>query len=237
MRDLFAPAEGLAGVVVASAIVGLWAASLAAGVVLHVRLDGTVLAWIAVRTFLDVGLFITAHDAMHGSVAPAHPRLNRFIGGACLVLYAGLSFARVRRDHLEHHRLPARAGDPDWCPDPRFAPWLLAFVRRHFTARILLAHVVIVTSLWLLGAGVVDIVVLHVVPAWLSLLQLFTFGTWLPHRHGGHDEHRATSADVGVLASFLRCYHFGYHWEHHAAPHWPWWRLPSARRRRQERDG
>ena len=32
------------------------------------------------------------------------------------------------------------------------------------------------------------------------------------------------------LVSFVSCYHFGYHWEHHVAPHVPWWRLPEARR-------
>ena len=31
---------------------------------------------ILVMTWLYVGLFITAHDAMHGSLSPRHPRLN-----------------------------------------------------------------------------------------------------------------------------------------------------------------
>ncbi|MDT8325299.1 MAG: fatty acid desaturase, partial [Bacteroidota bacterium] len=38
------------------------------------------------------------------------------------------------------------------------------------------------------------------------------------------------SNDYGVLFSFLTCYHFGYHEEHHTRPGVPWWRLPAARR-------
>ncbi|MEM6734344.1 MAG: beta-carotene ketolase, partial [Myxococcota bacterium] len=39
-----------------------------------------VLIGILVQTFLSTGLFITAHDAMHGVVAPGRSRLNDFLG-------------------------------------------------------------------------------------------------------------------------------------------------------------
>ena len=69
----------------------------------------------------------------------------------------------------------------------------------------------------------------------LSSLQLFAFGTWLPHRRGEQpfaDRHRARSSGFGWLASLLTCFHFGYHHEHHLWPGVPWWRLPRVRTRR-----
>ena len=30
------------------------------------------------------------------------------------------------------------------------------------------------------------------------------------------------------LISLLTCYHYGYHREHHAMPHVPWWQLPQV---------
>jgi beta-carotene ketolase (CrtW type) len=70
-------------------------------------------------------------------------------------------------------------------------------------------------------------------PLLLSSLQLFLFGTYLPHRRApgrSSDRHRAVSLVWPELLSFLACYHFGYHWEHHCHPHLPWFRLPAARR-------
>ena len=40
---------------------------------------------VAVLCWLNVGLFIIAHDAMHGSLAPIQPRLNRAIGRLTLL--------------------------------------------------------------------------------------------------------------------------------------------------------
>ena len=39
---------------------------------------------VLVQTWLSTGLFIVAHDSMHGALAPRHPRLNRAIGMTCL---------------------------------------------------------------------------------------------------------------------------------------------------------
>ncbi|RYD23158.1 MAG: beta-carotene ketolase, partial [Lysobacteraceae bacterium] len=49
------------------------------------------LVMIAVQTWLSTGLFIVAHDAMHGALAPTRPQLNRAIGATALSLYACLS--------------------------------------------------------------------------------------------------------------------------------------------------
>lgn len=226
------------GLVVAAVIVAAWAASLAWGVRTHLSLSTPAGALetaglILLRTFLYVGLFITAHDAMHGSVVPRGPRrLGDVVGALCAFLYAGLDYAALRARHLEHHARPAQRGDPDWCADQRYLPWLWSFLRRYVDAGVICWNAAVVVALWALpGVTLAQAIALHALPAWLSVLQLFTFGTWLPHRgeHSSGDPHRARSADVPAAVSFFACYHFGYHHEHHRRPDLPWRALPGAR--------
>jgi beta-carotene ketolase (CrtW type) len=70
-------------------------------------------------------------------------------------------------------------------------------------------------------------------PAILASLQLFWFGTYLPHRPGPApftDRHNARSSRMSEWTSLLTCFHFGgYHHEHHLSPGAPWWRLPAVR--------
>ena len=192
---------------------------------------------VAVLCWLNVGLFIVAHDCMHGSLAPGRPGLNRWVGRFTLALYAGFSFDRLLPKHHAHHREPGSAGDPDFAADhPRhFWPWYLTFFRRYFGWReFLVLSILLWSYILLLGASPVNALLFWGVPAILSSLQLFYFGTYLPHRHAEaefDDRHRARSNDYGWLASLITCFHFGYHLEHHRAPHLPWWRLPLARRR------
>ncbi len=190
---------------------------------------------ILVQCWLNVGLFIIAHDAMHGSLAPFRPRVNRAVGRLCLALYAGFSFDRLIGKHFAHHRHSGTSDDPDFHADEprRFWPWYLAFMRRYFGLRefaVLMA--LLATYLFLLRVDPVNALVLWGVPAILSSVQLFYFGTYLPHRHEDDvfgDGHNARSNDFPPLLSLLTCFHFGYHHEHHDMPHLPWWRLPSAR--------
>jgi beta-carotene ketolase (CrtW type) len=45
---------------------------------------------------------------------------------------------------------------------------------------------------------------------------------------GGYtNPHRAQSNPLPIFWSFITCYHFGYHQEHHEYPHVPWWKLPE----------
>ncbi len=84
-----------------------------------------------------------------------------------------------------------------------------------------------------IGISEPNLLVFWVVPSITSTLQLFWFGTYLPHRSGRDrfdDRHHARSLDYPAWLSFLTCYHFGYHWEHHRWPHLAWWQLPAARR-------
>jgi beta-carotene ketolase (CrtW type) len=95
----------------------------------------------------------------------------------------------------------------------------------------------VVIALFGLGADVRNLLAFWAAPALLSALQLFTFGTWLPHRQTDDpfaDHHNARSSSFGPLLSLLTCFHFGRHHEHHLTPWKPWWRLsrtsqPSGR--------
>ncbi|MBI1386389.1 MAG: beta-carotene ketolase [Rhizobiales bacterium] len=187
-------------------------------------------------TWLSVGLFIVAHDCMHGSLVPFRPGVNRAIGRLCLFLYAGFSYDELNRKHHLHHRHSGTGADPDFndAPPYGFWPWFGVFLLEYFSWRQylhmsarFLAYVV------LLQASVSNVLILWAAPAIVSALQLFLFGTFLPHRPAKApfaDRHRTRSNDYPWLLSLLTCFHFGYHHEHHAHPSVPWWRLPAQRR-------
>ncbi len=198
---------------------------------------------ILVQTWLSTGLFIIAHDAMHGSLAPARPDVNRRIGTLCLMLYAGLSYRQLLPKHAAHHRHAGSADDPDFhAANPRrLLPWFGRFFATYYThgqfIRITAASLVYTQ---LLGASIVNILLFWAAPAVLALVQLFVFGTYLPHRHGEDpfvDTHRTRSSAFSKPVSLLTCFHFGgYHHEHHLSPGTPWWMLPAFRRQRGESD-
>ena len=230
--------QSAVGLTLASAVIGGWAA-LHGWAVFFLRPEGA--GWlvapllIAVLTWLSVGLFIVAHDAMHRSLAPDRPGLNRAVGTLCLLIYAGFAFGKLLPKHHEHHRSPGSADDPDFDAEHpgRFWPWYLRFFRTYFGWREF-AWVAAVSAVYILvlRAPLLNVWLFWAAPALLSSLQLFAFGTWLPHRHGGDfpDHHNARSNRMPRWLSLLTCFHFGgFHHEHHTHPHLPWWRLPEAR--------
>lgn len=231
-----------AGILVAMFVVAAWAISLAALLQINVSafpVWGSILA-VLLQTFLYTGLFITAHDGMHGLIAPRHKRVNNFIGALCVLLYALFSFERLKSEHRKHHAQPASSADPDYHDGEHagFGRWYFHFMRTYVTWQ-QLAGMALAFNLMqhLLHVSVSNLLLFWVAPALLSTVQLFYFGTYLPHREpkGGYrDEHRAESNNFSVLWSFLTCYHFGYHWEHHERPHVPWWKLPAVRKKLQE---
>lgn len=223
------------GLGMALSVLGAWAAWL--GYHLRQPWSGIEL-WqlpvgVLVQCFLFTGIFITAHDAMHGTVAPRHPRLNAWIGRSCTRLFAALSYDRLRAAHLRHHRSPGTPEDPDFFADrPAFGHWLWTFMTRYLTLGQVVGVVGLASGWLLLGADWQNILIFWALPMVLSTLQLFVFGTYLPHRPppGGFDNpHRARTLAYGWGVSLLTCYHFGYHLEHHAAPAVPWWALPRFR--------
>lgn len=230
------------GVALAVLILGAWS-------VLHIHavffLDAPP-AWlsvvlIAALTWLSVGLFILAHDAMHGSLWPTNRRGGDRIGALALLLYAGFSYSRLLPKHHAHHRDPGSADDPDFAPRSPADPvtWYGKFMATYFGWRETAGMALRTGVYLLLGADIGNILLFFALPGILSSLQLFLFGTYLPHRHetgqpaqSFPDRHRARSNEYGYLLSLLTCFHFGYHHEHHLHPGAPWWRLPAIRRER-----
>ncbi len=193
------------------------------------------LGLILLQCWLYAGVFIVAHDSMHGTLFPNSKRANAWFGSAVLFIYAGFNWRLMQQAHMDHHAYPGTDKDPDFNADnPKaFWPWYFRFFTRYFGAvqfLILLGFTLV--YIVILGASYINTVVMWAVPAILSSLQLFYFGTYLPHRHDTPfaDEHNARTNSFPVWLSLLTCFHFGYHHEHHLYPHEPWWRLPARRR-------
>jgi beta-carotene ketolase (CrtW type) len=77
-------------------------------------------------------------------------------------------------------------------------------------------------------------IVLYVAAAPITAaVRLFYFGTYLPHLPPNPKEvmhwPKSHSDDNPAWVTFLKCYHFGYHWEHHRFPYAPWWDLPRCK--------
>jgi beta-carotene/zeaxanthin 4-ketolase len=193
----------------------------------------------AALCWLYVGLFIVAHDCMHGSVAPGRQRVNWWVGQACVWLYAGFSYRELLKNHMLHHRNSGTPDDPDYGhPQPSgFLAWYRQFMGEYLNLR-MMAFMAVQSAIYMLvfGAHLSNILVFWVAPAVLSSVQLFYFGTYLPHRPGAEgfdDRHNARSNDYPAWLSLITCFHFGYHHEHHLRPGEPWWRLPVVRRARR----
>ena len=185
------------------------------------------------------GVFITAHDAMHGLVAPANPVLNHGLGRLCALLFAAFDYEALHTAHWQHHARPAthkaRNGiginashpktDPRWdngahTQDPDYhdghrtsAPaWFLTFMRRYISLAQLLRLACAAGCMHAFGCvPVPNLVLFWAMTALTSALQLFIVGTYLPHRgpHRTKDRHRARSLEVGTLCGLVSCYNFG----------------------------
>ena len=190
-----------------------------------------------VQCWLSVGIFIICHDAMHGSLAPGHPRLSAALGRVLLFLYAGFQWRVLSEAHFTHHKMSGRAGDPDFDEHnpSSFTRWYWTFFKRYFGWQSLVFVHSVVAAYWLyFDVPFAKIFLLYGAPALLSSLQLFYFGTYRPHYHAPSkpfsDPHNTRSDSFGTLVSLATCFHFGYHLEHHRRPDVPWWALPGAKR-------
>ncbi|RYF34903.1 MAG: hypothetical protein EOO38_29220 [Cytophagaceae bacterium] len=140
--------------------------------------------------------------------------------------------------HHAHHAHPVSAEDPDFTSDEQesFIRWLREFGLRYYGWREFLMMHIHVAVVWSVGGELWKVFAYFAVPAWLSALQLFYFGTYLPHRTKNSpahtNEHRARSNSMPSWLSLITCYHFGYHLEHHEHPNAPWWILPRVKRLR-----
>lgn len=230
----------LKGVGISLAVLVLWAASLILLLSSNLAVRAPLLAVPAMlwQTFLYTGLFIVAHDSMHGSIAPGHKKVNALIGNVVVVLYALFSYTNLRKKHFKHHLAPASAEDPDYHDGVHsgFLRWYMRFMRNYLTIWQIVGMALLFNLLhYVFHIDTINLLLFWVAPALLSTLQLFYFGTYLPHRQpaGGYDnKYRARSNEYSVFWSFISCYHFGYHLQHHQRPDLPWWGLPAFKKGR-----
>lgn len=231
----------ISGPLVAATVYVSWATSLyialwRVDVAAHPFAAGLLVLWLQ---WLYCGLFITAHDACHHSAAPGRPRLNRAIGVICAASYAAFSFSLLATQHQQHHRHRGTARDPDFAgprqADTRFWPWAGRFFG-HYLRWTQIAGMVALSQVWLTACGLPlqNVLLFWALPSLCSALQLFYFGTYLPHRprrgDAFIDSHRARNTYVSRPISLLSCYFFGYHHVHHAHPRLPWYALPRGLR-------
>lgn len=135
---------------------------------------------VAVQIYVSVGLFITAHDAMHGTVS-AHKSVNNTLGWIACFLFAGMSYKRLIKNHMAHHIYPGTDKDPDYDMSQHFVIWFLRFMIRYTTIPQLIVMGVLFNLLKFI-APEIKIWIFWVLPSMLGALQLFTFGTYIPHR-------------------------------------------------------
>lgn len=229
------------GMLLAGLILSAWTAVHVYGVFFReAEFSGWTVLLIVLQTWLSVGMYIVAHDAIHGSLWPTNRQGGNLIGALAVWLYAGFDFRKLVPKHHAHHRHAGSSDDPDFSVDAptRAGAWYAGFMRTYVGKAEVAGMILRVGAYLLLGASIGNIILFFALPGLLSSFQLFYFGTFLPHRHregDGHpefrDHHCTRSNDFGYLASLLSCFHFGYHHEHHAHPSVPWWRLPKVRDR------
>lgn len=212
-----------AGVSMAILVIGCWLGSL-------IFLLNWQFSWanplVYIMVFLQMhlftGLFITAHDAMHGTIS-SNKTLNNFLGGLAVFLYAGFFYKNLYKKHHLHHSDVHTELDPDYSPHG-FFKWYFHFMMNYVTViqLVIMAIAFNVLNIWF---GQTNLLLFWVFPSLLSTLQLFYFGTYLPHK-GEHDnEYYASTLQKNHFVAFFTCYFFGYHLEHHQKPYLPWWQL------------
>lgn len=217
------------GILIATAVILLWLGHLLyLFFFVEVNFQSPLLYFhILIQTFLYTGLFITAHDSMHGTVA-SNRKVNNFIGRLATNLFAFLSYRQLSKKHFLHHRFPATEKDPDFSPHSNnFFVWWFVFMKNYVTWWQIL-FMAIAFNILLIWFTEMKLIVFWVLPAILSTFQLFFFGTYLPHRRPFSDKmepHRSRTLPKNHLAAMFSCYFFGYHWEHHESPTTPWWKL------------
>lgn len=212
-----------AGVFFAFLIIGGWALSTILLMQWQVNFANPLLYFfVLVQMHLYTGLFITAHDAMHGTVS-SNKSINNAAGFIATFVYAAFWYPKLYTKHHQHHRHVHTELDPDY-HQGNFISWYIRFIRNYLSIWqvVWMAILFNVLKIWVPQP---NLILFWVVPSLLSTLQLFYFGTYQPHK-GEHDNkyHSRTQKRNHVLA-FLSCYFFGYHYEHHDSPGTPWWLL------------
>ena len=217
------------GVLIALLVIISWALHLAYMLLLQPVNLLDVWFWVhmLIQTWLFTGLFITAHDSMHGTIS-ANRKLNNVIGFSATLLFAGMWYPMLIKKHKMHHVNPGTALDPDYYTGKQnFFAWWFSFMKAYVT----IWQILIMAGLFNLGLlyfSEIQLIVLWIIPSILATFQLFYFGTYLPHRLPHATEmgiYKSRTLKKNHLWAMLSCYFFGYHYEHHASPQTPWWKL------------
>ena len=217
------------GVFIALLVIISWASHLAYMLLLQPVNLLDVWFWVhmLIQTWLFTGLFITAHDSMHGTIS-ANRKLNNVIGFSATLLFAGMWYPMLIKKHKMHHVNPGTALDPDYYTGKQnFFIWWFSFMKSYVT----IWQILIMAGLFNLGLlffSEIQLIVLWIIPSILATFQLFYFGTYLPHRLPHTTEmgiYKSRTLKKNHLWAMLSCYFFGFHYEHHASPQTPWWKL------------
>jgi len=219
------------GLIIAIIIMVGWAANLVWSL-LQVEVSWTnpwMYVHLLLQAYLYTGLFITGHDAIHGNVSSSR-RVNVVLGRLTAWFYASLSYRKLHKAHMNHHRFPATPKDPDYAgKSQNFFLWWARFMSHYVTLwQILIMALLYNAGVILLKLTPANLVAFWIIPAFLSTFQLFYFGTYRPHRLPHEEEmgpHRARSQTRNHIWAMASCYFFGYHKEHHEHPGVPWWKL------------
>ncbi|HRN25025.1 MAG TPA: fatty acid desaturase [Ignavibacteriaceae bacterium] len=227
--------KDIMGILIATLIIIIWTANLLYSLsfvsvdfsnplfYLHILLQG----------YLYTGLFITGHDAMHRTISK-NKNINLIFGWISTLLFAGLSYNKLVKNHFKHHKNPGEETDPDfYTKSQNYFLWWGVFLLRYTTILqlIIMAAVFNILKIWFDQSA---IIFFWVIPAFLGTFQLFFFGTYLPHKYP-HTEnmqpHNARTQKRNHLWAMISCYFFGYHHEHHESPSTPWWKLYKMKSR------
>lgn len=217
------------GIFIAIAIIFIWASHLFY-CLSNVHVDFLSISFnfhVIFQGYLYTGLFITAHDAMHKTIS-RNQMINNLIGQTASFLFAAMSYKKLYKNHHLHHKFPGTEEDPDFCvKSQNFFVWWINFLFRYstFLQIVVMAIVFNVLKIWF---AEINIWFFLVIPSFLGSLQLFYFGTYLPHKLPHSEQmkpHNARTQKKNHLLAMLSCYFFGYHFEHHENPGIPWWKL------------
>jgi len=198
-----------------------------------------IIATFLVLEFMYTGLFITTHDAMHGTIAMRNRKLNDFLGQLAITCYAWFDYNMLHKKHWEHHNHTGVVGeDPDFHQgNPSVLAWFANFMTAYMSIWQMVKIAWWAAALQLLGAPMMNIAFYMAGAGILSAVRLFYYGTYVPHHPEPGPDAATKSMPWSVsrssraprLISFLTCYHFDLHWEHHRWPYAPWWQLPKCR--------
>lgn len=218
------------GIIIASTVISLWAGHLVWILSLRDLSFTSPLLYlhIIIQSYLYTGLFITAHDSMHGGVANNRV-VNRFFGRLSLWLFAAFTYKRMFAKHMDHHHYTGTQKDPDFSINQNPIRWFFSFFFSYITVRQIVTMAILFNiGLYIIQIPLANLILFWVIPAFLGTFQLFYFGTYAPHRLPHTPEmapHNSRTQKRNHLWAMLSCWFFGYHWEHHQYPGTPWWRL------------